>query len=82
MIIIWIISILAILIMIAVLMNILKNWNSLMNYKNLFSFLIIGTIILSVFFYFIQVDNNIKAITYILHIIASLFYGAFKTKKT
>jgi len=81
MIIIWAIGLLAIIIIITVLLNIFSNWNKLMNYKNLFSFFIIGFIILTLLFYFTHLEMVIQTIGYIILIIFSLFYGAFKKVK-
>ena len=81
MIIIWFIGIIVLIVVITVLLNIFKNWHTMMNYKNLFTFLSIGTVVLSVFFYFIEVDIWMKIIGYTLIVITSLFYGAFKKSK-
>jgi len=78
MIIIWAIGLLSIIIILAVLLNIFSNWNKLMNYKNLFSFFIIGFIVLTSLFYFTHLEIVIQTIGYIMLIIFSLFYGAFK----
>ena len=81
MIIIWAIGLLAIIIILTVLLNIFSNWKKLMNYKNLFSFFIIGFIILTLLFYFTHLEMVIQTIGYIILIIFSLFYGAFKKVK-
>jgi len=78
MIIIWAIGLLSIIIILAVLLSIFSNWNKLMNYKNLFSFFIIGFIVLTLLFYFTHLEIVIQTIGYIMLIIFSLFYGAFK----
>lgn len=81
MIIVWFIGIIAIIVVITVLMNIFRNWKTMMNYKNLFTFLIIGMVLLSVLFSVIQTDAIIKLILYSIVVISSIFYGAFKKSK-
>ncbi len=81
MILIWLMGILVLLIVITVLVNILKNWSTMMNYKNLYTSLIIGTVLISILFSFTSVDILLKVSAYIIVIIISLFYGAFKKRK-
>lgn len=81
MILIWLMGILVLLIVITVLVNILKNWSTMMNYKNLYTSLIIGTVLISILFSFTSVDILLKVSSYIIVIIISLFYGAFKKRK-
>lgn len=81
MIIIWFIGIIVLIVVVTVLINVLKNWSTMMGYKNLFTFLSIGTVALSVLFYFTQEDIWIKVIGYSILIITSIFYGAFKKSK-
>ena len=81
MIIFWLIGIFAIIIIATVLLNIFRNWEKLINYKNLFTSFVIGTILLSVLFIFVKVDILVMLFSYVLVIIFSLFYGAFKKSK-
>jgi hypothetical protein len=67
--------------LITVLINILKNWSTMINFKRLFSFLIIGATVLTVFFVFQEEEVFVIVISYTALIISSLFYGSFKKGK-
>jgi len=71
-------GIIVFIVVITVLNNIIKNWNKLMNYKNLFTFFIVGAILLSIGMNFMVWNTWINSSLVIALVISSLFYGAFK----